>query len=197
MLEEKREKFKFISKNIGIFFSKTGLHPHFFTLVALFFAGFCLFYLVKNNLILAIIFFVLAGFCDLIDGAVARITLKSSKVGAYLDTIIDRYVEVIILAGFFFLPLPKILISASVWIFLCLFGSLLTTYAKAAAHEKGLIKKELKKGLLGRPERMILIFSAMVLGIFNLSWLVYLLIILAIFSNLTALQRISFALRLV
>jgi len=190
MLEESREKFKFISEKVGLFFSKFKIHPNSFTLIAIFFGLFCFYFLVKNNLILATIFFLLAALSDFVDGAVARATLKATELGAYLDTICDRYVEAIILAGFLFLPLPQILVPASVWIFLCLFGSLMTTYAKAAAKEKEIVKEELKKGLLGRPERMILIIFAMVLGIFNLYWLVYFLIIFAIFSNFTALERI-------
>ena len=71
----------------------------------------------------------------------------------------------------------------------------MTTYSKAAALEKRVVEKEFKKGLFGRPERMILIFLSMVLGIFNLSWLIYLLIIFAIFSNFTAIQRIFFIIR--
>ena len=52
------------------------------------------------------------------------------------------------------------------------------------------LKTELKKGLVGRGERMILEFLAVFLGIFNLQWTIYLIITLAALSNLTALQRI-------
>ncbi len=79
--------------------------------------------------------------------------------------------------------------------FLAFFGSLMTTYVKAAAKEKELVEKEIKKGLLGRGERVILISLAMLLGIFNLSWMLYPIVILAIFSNLTAIQRIYLTLK--
>ncbi|MBZ9569507.1 CDP-alcohol phosphatidyltransferase family protein [Patescibacteria group bacterium] len=195
MLEERREKLKFISEKMGLCFSKSKIHPNFFTLISLLFSFFCFLSLVKNNLILAIIFFLLASFSDFIDGAVARASQKATKLGAYLDTICDRYVEGVVFLGFLFLPLPDFLFPASIWVFLCLFGSLMTTYSKAAAKEKEVIKKELKKGLFGRPERMILIFFSMILGIFNLSWLVYPLVIFAILSNFTVLQRIFFSLK--
>ena len=83
---------------------------------------------------------------------------------------------------------------AKIWIFLAFFGSLMTTYAKAAAKEKELVSEELKKGLLGRAERVILISLAMFLGIFNLSWIIYPIVILAVFSNITAIQRIFLSL---
>ena len=195
MLGEKREKFKLISEKVGLFFAKFKIHPNFFTLISLFFGFLCFLALVKENLIWATIYFLLASILDFIDGAVARSSQKVTKLGAYLDTICDRYVEAMILFGFLFLPLPKIFLPAQFWIFLCLLGSLMTTYSKAAAKEKEITKEELKKGLLERPERIILIFLAMILGILNFSLIVYFLIIFTILSNFTAFQRIYFSLK--
>ncbi len=194
MLEEKREKFKKLEEIMGKFFSKF-FTPNQYTLISLLFVVISFSFLINLNLVLALIFFLLAGLLDFIDGAVARFLQKATKKGAYLDTISDRYVEGIILLGFLFLPLPVFLLSAKVWIFLALFGSFLTTYSKAAAKEKEIVTEEFKKGFLTRAERIILITSAMVLGIFNFSWLLYPIIILAIFSNITALQRIYLSLR--
>ena len=211
MFEEKREKFKKISEVTGKFFSKLPLTPNQYTLVSLLFIIISFYFLIKNpstakgedermfidiNLVLALVFFLLATFLDFIDGAVARFLKNETKRGAYLDTICDRYVEGIILLGFLFLPLKGFfLLPAEVWIFLALFGSLMTTYAKAAAKEKELVTEEFKKGLLGRAERIILISLAIFLGIFNFSWIIYPIIILAVLSNLTAFQRIYLALR--
>lgn len=189
MLSEKREKFKKLEKIVGKFFSKF-FTPNQYTLISLLFVVISFSFLINLNLVLALIFFLLAAFLDFIDGAVAKFTQRETKKGAYLDTISDRYVEGIILLGFLFLPLADFLLPAKVWIFLALFGSFLTTYSKAAAKEKGLIEIEMKKGLLTRAERIILISFAMLLGIFNFSWLLYPIIILAILSNITALQRI-------
>jgi len=195
MLEEKREKFKKISNWAGNIFSKLGLTPNQYTLISLVFILVAFYLLIKERLIGALIFFLLAAFLDFIDGAVARFLRKETKKGAYLDTICDRYVESSILLGFLFLPLPDFFLPAEVWIFLAFFGSLMTTYTKAAAKEKELIEQESKKGFLGRPERVILIIAAMFLGIFNLSWAIYPIVVLAIFSNFTALQRIFLYLR--
>jgi len=190
MLEQKRKDFKNIEKVVGEIFSKFGLKATDYSLISIFFAILSLYFLITINLLLAFIFFLLAGFLDLVDGAVARTTKKATKKGAFIDTICDRYVEGIILLGFLFLPLPYILFSSKVWIFLAFFGSLMTTYSKAAAKEKELVVKELRKGFFGRGERMIFISLAMVFGIFNFSLVIYPLILLAIFSNLTAFQRI-------
>jgi len=190
MLEEKREKFKKISQWVGDIFSKIGLTPNQYTLISLIFAIFSFWFLIKFNLILALVFFLMATILDFVDGAVARSAQKETKKGAYLDTICDRYVEGIILLGFLLLPLPYFILSAKIWIFLAFFGSLMTTYSKAAAKEKELTQAEIKKGLLGRPERIILISLAIFLGILNFPWTIYPIVALAILSNLTALQRI-------
>lgn len=195
MLEEKREKFKLLAEKIGNFFSKIGLTPNQYTLISLIFVLISFYFLINREFILSLFFFFLAAILDFIDGAVAKFLKIETKRGAYLDTICDRYVEGIILLGFLFLPLTDFLLPAKIWIFLAIFGSLMTTYTKAAAKEKELVTEEIKKGLLGRGERIILIILAITLGIFNRSWIIYPIIVLALFSNITALQRIFLCLR--
>jgi phosphatidylglycerophosphate synthase len=195
MLEEKREKFKKIEEEIGRIFSKLGPSPNQYTLNSIFFGIFCFVSLIFRNFILALIFFLVSAILDFVDGAVARYSGKVTKAGAYLDTISDRFVEGLIFLGFLSLPLPKFIIEAKYWIFLSFFGSLMTTYAKAAAKEKELVAQELKKGFFGRGERMILLSITFFLGIFNQNLMIYPISLLAIFTNLTAIQRIILALK--
>jgi phosphatidylglycerophosphate synthase len=195
MLEEKREKFKKIESEIGRIFSKLGLSPNQYTLNSIFFGIFCFVSLIFRNFILALIFFLISAILDFVDGAVARYSGKVTKTGAYLDTISDRFVEGLIFLGLLSLPLPKFIFEAKYWIFLSFFGSLMTTYAKAAAKEKELVAQELKKGFFGRGERMILLSITFFLGIFNQNLMIYPISLLAIFSNLTAIQRIILALK--
>jgi len=195
MLEEKREKFKKLEKSVGFIFSKIGISPNQYTLSSIIFGFFCCLSLFLKNFSLALIFFLISALLDFIDGAVARYLNKPSKFGAYLDTIADRIVEGFVFLGFLSLPLPKFIIEAKYWIFFSFFGSLMTTYAKAAAKEKELIMNELKKGFFGRGERMILILISLALGAFEQSLVIYPLVLLAICSNLTAIQRIFLVLR--
>lgn len=190
MLAENREKFKKIEFFLGKIFSRIGLSPNQFTILSLFFALASFYSIFKLKLIFALIFYFFATILDLIDGAVARFLKTETKKGAYLDTICDRYVEGIILLSFLFLPLKDFILPAKIWIFLALFGSVMTTYSKAAAKEKDLVKEELKKGFFGRGERMILIFLSLILGIFNLNFIIYPIFLLAVFSNFSALERI-------
>lgn len=198
MLDLYKEKFKKLERGVGKIFSFLPLSPNQYTLISLIFAFGTFYFLMKQNLIWAILFFLIAGFLDFVDGAVARYKNLVSEVGAYFDTIVDRYVEGILLLGMLFLPLPNILMPGSFWIFLILFGSILTTYSKAAAKEKDRVNQELKGGLLSRGERIILLLIALILGVVDSSfiWMTYFLILIAILTNFTALQRIHSAVRL-
>lgn len=197
MLDTKREKFLWLEKRVGRLFSGLPLSPNQYTILSLLFVSVSFYFLVNENFISALAFFMAAGFMDFVDGAVARHQNISTKIGAYLDTIIDRYVEGIILLGMLFLPLPAVIFPGYVWIFLILFGSTLTTYAKAAAKEKELTALELKGGFLSRGERIILILISLTFGAIDpsLSYMAYILISIAILSNLTALQRIYSAIK--
>lgn len=190
MLEENKEIFEKITEKTNRYFSLIKVSPNIFTLFSLVFTIFSFIFLIKNNLIFASLFFIAAAILDWLDGKIARATKRVTKVGAYLDTIIDRYVEGLVLLGFLFLPLPKFILPTEIWILLALFGGLLTTYSKAARKEKGLSYQKTKFSLAGRSERVILISFSMILGIFNLYFSTYLIFFLAIISNLAALQRI-------
>lgn len=193
MLDLYKDYFNKAEKIVGKIFSSFSFSPNQYTLISVFFGFFTFYSLLKQNLILAVFLFLIASFLDFVDGAVARFRGISTKLGAYFDTIADRYVEGFLLFGLLFLPLPKILLPHYIWIFLILFGSMMTTYAKAAAKEKELVSEELKGGFLSRAERLILFLISLILGIFNYHWMVYLLILISILTNFTVLQRIYFA----
>ena len=189
----RKEKFENISKLLGNLFSKLPFSPNQLTASSIFLAFIYLFFIIKKELTLAILFFILSSVLDFIDGALAKFSQKASELGSYLDTVCDRYVEAIFLFGFLFLDLPKIYFDSKIWIFLALFGSLMTTFAylkAVAGKERQTFGQGIKKSLLDRPERLITIFISLVLGLFNISLVIYPIIFLAVFSNITAIQRI-------
>jgi len=71
----------------------------------------------------------------------------------------------------------------------------MTTYAKSAALEKGLVERELRGGLLERAERLVLLFLIILVTNFSRSYAMYLIVAAAILTNLSALQRIILALK--
>lgn len=189
MLAERKEKFKKLENLVGRIFSKLGPSPNQYTLNSIFFGFFAFLFLVYHEFLFALLFFLVAGFLDFVDGAVARYSNRVTKRGAYLDTMADRLVEGFVFLGLLFVPLRDLFLPYPVWLFLAFFGSLMTTYAKAAGKEKEILTEELKSGLLGRAERILMIVLVLVLLVINKDLALYPLILLAIFSNFTALQR--------
>ncbi len=190
MLYKKRDRFEGLSIRIGIAAAKLGLSPNHWTILALIPALMAVWFLIGQQWLIAAALFSLSSFIDLVDGSVARVTGSVTKLGAYLDTIVDRYVEFAILFGLLLVPLPQFVFPSYIWIFVYLFGSLMTTYSKAAAKEKELTETEIKGGILERAERLILLFFAIILAAFDKIYLVYIVVILAVLTNITALQRI-------
>lgn len=193
ILYRKRKRFENLSFHIGTIFSKLGLSPNQWSLMTIIPTIITTYFLISENFIFASIFLIVSAFFDFVDGSVARVSKTSSKLGAYLDTIMDRYVEFLIVLGLVLVTLPPIILPMYFWIFLYLFGSMMTTYSKSAAKEKELIKSELKGGLLERAERLIALAIGILFASIEKVFLSYILIILAILTNLSALQRIWIA----
>ncbi|MEM3783714.1 MAG: archaetidylinositol phosphate synthase [Candidatus Bathyarchaeia archaeon] len=135
-----------------------------------------------QNLSLAVVLLLLSGYCDMLDGALARLCQKTTPFGGFLDSLLDRYADSavyagIILGGFCTLS----------WGLIALVGSLLVSYARAKA-EAADIKME-SVGLAERAERIIILAIASLTEIFLKGALEVGIIILAILTNLTVLQR--------
>lgn len=123
-----------------------------------------------------------AGAADLLDGAVARVSGQATPFGAFLDSVLDRYSDLIVLAGLALLfvrlgRLPDLLLTLA-----SLVGSIMVSYTRARAESIG---ADCGVGLMERGERMIcLIVGALADLLTPALWL------LAVGSNLTAIQRI-------
>ena len=130
---------------------------------------------------------ILAGTCDILDGALARSTNAAYSYGAFLDSTLDRYSEGAVyvgLAAYFVTidpPLQEWLILATV---AALAGSFLVSYVRARAQSLGFA---CKSGLFQRPERVVATVIGLLFGGIVLYGIVFL---LAIVTNITALQRI-------
>lgn len=145
--------------------------------------------------------FSLSAFLDIVDGTVARVTHQATSKGAFIDGVVDRYVELLLYLGLlFYLGRGEFLgLPYEAWFMLLFFGSLMTTFVRAYADHRGLVKgeEELKRmgGLLERFERLMLLYTAMFLGLFDTQWLIVVIAITSVLANATALQRIAFAIR--
>ena len=181
--------------------SAVGLSANGWTLLSLLPAIAGLAALWRYHLAAGLALFILSGFIDMVDGAVARVTNQASAKGAFIDGVVDRYVELMLYLGLWFYigPGEFLGLSTEVWFMLLLFGALMTSFTRAYADHRGVVKDpaELKKmgGLLERGERLMLLYAGMAAGLFRPEWLMVAVAIATVLANVTVLQRIAFAVR--
>jgi len=128
----------------------------------------------------------IAGFFDLLDGALARRMEQATPFGAVLDSTLDRLSEAVvllaILVSFSGTPLLVLLV------FLALLGSLLVSYIRARAEAVGL---ECRLGLFTRAERVVVLALGLLLSHLAHA-LVIALVIIVVFSFVTVGQRLVY-----
>jgi archaetidylinositol phosphate synthase len=133
-------------------------------------------------LILAPLLMLASGLLDALDGAIARIYGEATKFGGFFDSLLDRYADAVILCGIILGGLTEIS-----WGLAALLGSLLVSYARARAEAAG-VKME-SVGLAERAERIVILALASFLSYVWLDALNWSMLILAILTNLTVVQR--------
>lgn len=140
----------------------------------------------------------IGGIFDILDGQVARGSGLASTFGSFYDSTLDRISEIVVFLGIFSLyggghpdfPLPWMVYAVA----LALAGSLMVSYTRARAEALGL---DCKVGLMQRPERVVLIGGAAMLfgGSWNGAVLTGVLLLMAVLTNFTAIQRIVWVYR--
>ena len=144
----------------------------------------------------------LAGYFDALDGAIARNSHRITAFGGFLDSVLDRYSDAIMITCIIFVGFP-ISVLCVPWIGLvALVGSLLVSYTRARAESAG--AKSMAVGFAERSERMIILMIFLVLqGIPAIQYTTNPLynytgigmIILAVLTQITVIQRIVAAMR--
>ena len=143
----------------------------------------------QGRLRLAAVLLAVAGLCDFFDGALARLANSVSAFGAFLDSVVDRYSDLTVLLGVVLYYERSGDTSGVCLTLVTLVGTIMVSYTKARAQSIGV---SCEIGLMERPERLIVLIAG---AVFNL--LTPAMIVLAILTNLTALQRILYTRRAV
>ncbi len=184
-----------IARHVGRLVAKSGLSPNSLTVLGFLFNFPAAFILAQGqswSWLVGGLLILFAGAFDMLDGAVARVTGKSTKFGAFLDSNFDRYSEVVVFLGLllYFRSGPTTdQYYGSALVFVAITGSLMVSYTKARAEGLGMECKGV--GLLPRPERVLLVAGGCMLNpVWDLS-LIVVLWVLAIGTNFTAAQRIG------
>lgn len=179
--------FKWVLDPLGRFFNALGLTPNMMTMLGM--AGNIAgaYYLARGELVTGGWLVVLMTPIDALDGTMARLRGESSDFGAFVDSVSDRYSELIIYGGllYYFLALGEPL--GGLLTFGAAAGSVLVSYVKARAEGLGY---QAKVGLLTRVERYLVLAPSLVFQQLHIG-----LAIIAVLANVTALQRIWFVRR--
>jgi CDP-diacylglycerol---glycerol-3-phosphate 3-phosphatidyltransferase len=167
---------------IALFLNRLGVHPNVITLSGLIGHIIAAVLVVQGQMFWAgVLLLVMAPF-DFLDGMMARESGEASVFGAFLDSVTDRYSELVIMGGFLFYYLYQNNLTACVLVYLAAAGSLLVSYIRGRAEALGF---ECKVGILSRMERYFVLIPGLILNIPIIAlW------IIAILANFTALQRI-------
>jgi len=168
---------------IAQWLEQTGISPNALTLI-----GFALTLavagvLATGQLLLGGVFLIFAALFDTLDGALARLTGKVTIFGAFFDSTMDRYSEAVTLSAlvyyYSFQPDGRVAVLLLV---ATLVGSLMVSYTRARAEGLDI---ECKEGFFQRTERIVVLILGLVTG-----WMLPVLAVLALLTNVTAIQRI-------
>lgn len=111
-------------------------------------------------LIISFILLVGASYLDALDGAVARIFNKASKSGDFLDHLVDRYVDFIIL-----LAMALSFYGNLYFGIVAVGGTFLSSYVGTQAQAVG--SKRIYGGFPGRADRLVIVMTVIVIQLFT------------------------------
>lgn len=178
----------------------SNVNPNYLSLISLFLAiAAAMFYVLNwvHALLFAAVLVLLSGTFDALDGEVARISSKASKRGDFVDHVIDRYSDAIIIGAIAMSSLSPV----SFGLF-AVIGVLLASYMGTQAQALGLSREY--RGILGRADRVaVLVILSLIQyffevsgttwinvnDIFGYSLIAWMMIYFGLAGNITALQR--------
>ena len=185
MLDRLRGSLGTVLASLGSKAAKVIPNPTAWTLIGLVFAFLAFIYYAGGNQSFASLLVILSGFFDVLDGAVARATGKTTDSGAFLDSTLDRVSELLIFVG--------ILLGnyiSPLFVLLALALSLLVSYTRAKGDALGVNLAGI--GVGERSERLVVLIVTSFLGIVGLGVLIVALLALLTFVERTI--RVSRAL---
>lgn len=138
----------------------------------------------RSGYLMAGILIWVAGFFDALDGSVARITGRVTVFGNFLDSVIDRYSDCVIYLGILARFLKSGEMSYVILSAVAMIGSFAVSYTRAKAESLGL---KCEVGIMPRTARIVILGAG-----FCISQVFWGLLVIAVFSHLTVLQRILY-----
>ena len=167
---------------IALFLARLGLTPNTITILGFLMTAAVAVVLATGRTQLAGVLLIGTLAFDAVDGTLARLMGTTSRFGAFLDSTLDRWAEVVIYAALVWVFLESGQDNGVLLAVAALATSLMVSYTRARAEGAGF---QCKEGLLTRFERIVILIAGL---IFN--QVIWALAIIAILAGFTAVQRI-------
>lgn len=177
-----RKRLKGVLNAAAGFLLKIGLTANALTMIGLAGHFVAAFFLFNGQLTLAGVILLVMAPADALDGSMARLQGEIKPFGAFLDSVTDRYAELVVFGGLLLYYISQGNLLACVLVYVAMMGSLMVSYSRARAEAVGI---EAKLGIMTRVERYIVLVAAL---LFNFP--VVGVGIIAVLANITAVQRI-------
>jgi CDP-diacylglycerol---glycerol-3-phosphate 3-phosphatidyltransferase len=182
---------RWAERAVGVF-RDSPITPNMLTVFGLVITGVGALLVATGQLLAGGIVLTFAGLFDIFDGALARAAGKVYRYGAFLDSTVDRYSEGVVYLGILIYFLDQHDGLRPIIVLIALAGSFLVSYVRARAQSLGFT---CDVGILARPERVVIIVAGLLLealGVKIAGWtpLTVALVILAVGTNFTAVQRV-------
>ncbi|NPV85495.1 MAG: CDP-alcohol phosphatidyltransferase family protein [Anaerolineae bacterium] len=173
---------KDVVEPLAAFVNRLGIQPNTVTLAGLAGQIVAAYFVANGNMTVGGVIILLTAPFDFLDGTMARLRGEPTSFGAFVDSVTDRYSELVVFGGLLWYYISRQDWLACMLVYLAVVGSQMVPYVRARAESLGL---EAKVGVLSRLERYIVLVPAL---IFNRP--IIALWILAVLGNFTAFQRI-------
>lgn len=207
--DRNRERYLQIITPVGRLMARLRIHPNILSLLGLILSALAGLVYSTGSFFWGAWVVVLAGTCDALDGQLARQTEKESPFGAFLDSTLDRFGEVLIFLGLAWhfsggADIFEVTVESSTHserpfavalIILVVAGAFMVSYTRARAEGLGV---DCKVGWMQRPERFVLLIIGSLLAalpVVGPAVMTVTLLLLALLSNFTAIQRMAFVKR--
>jgi CDP-diacylglycerol--glycerol-3-phosphate 3-phosphatidyltransferase len=182
-----RIRFKSSLDRVGTFLLDLGLTANSITIIGLIGQLIAAIFIARGMFFVAGLIMIIMVPLDALDGTMARLRGITSSFGAFFDSVVDRYAELLIFGGLLLYYTDQGNPWMIAMVFLAAGGSLMVSYTRARAEALGI---EVKIGILTRVERYIVLIPTILIGYPQIG-----VIIVALLANITALQRILFVYR--
>jgi CDP-diacylglycerol--glycerol-3-phosphate 3-phosphatidyltransferase len=179
--------FRWYYHPIAEFLNRIGIRPNTVTIIGLAGTMGVAVLIAFGHMTWAGLLLLVMGPVDAMDGALARLRNEASAWGAFVDAVTDRYSELFLFLGFLIYFISQMNVAGILLAYLAAAGSVLVSYVKARAEAS---KLDANVGMLTRVERYLVLIPGLVFSGLYPPLVLIALFIIAIFANLTALQRI-------